>query len=98
MHRTDRFGTRLAERVVAGVYPAALARPTPRRRANWYRDYIDALVHRDVRSLARISALEALPRLLALAANQSARLLNVSSPASPFQVTRPTINDYLALL
>ena len=98
MHRTDRLGTRLAERIVAGGYPAALARPTPRRSANWYRDYIDALVQRDVRSLARIGALEALPRLLALAASQSARLLNVSSLASPFQVTRPTINDYIALL
>ena len=98
MNRTDRLGARLAERILGGGYPAALARPTPRRRANWYRDYIDALVQRDVRSLARIGALEALPRLLALAANQSARLLNVSSLASPFQVTRPTINDYLALL
>ena len=98
MHRTDRLGIRLAERIVAGGYPAALARPTPRRQANWYRDYIDALVQRDVRSLARIGALDALPRLLALAANQSARLLNVSSLASPFQVTRPTINDYVALL
>ena len=98
MRRAERLGGQLVERVVAGGYPAALARPTPRRRANWYRDYVDALVQRDVRSLARIGALEALPRLLALAANQSARLLNVSSLASPFQVTRPTINDYVALL
>ncbi len=98
MHRTDRLGVRLAERIVAGGYPAALARPTARRRANWYRDYIEALVQRDVRSLARIAALEALPRLLGLAASQSARLLNVSDLASPFQVSRPTINDYLSLL
>ncbi len=96
--QTERLGSRLAERIVAGGYPAALARPTPRRQANWYRDYIDALVQRDVRSLARISALEALPRLLALAASQTARLVNVSNLASPFQVSRPTINDYLSLL
>ena len=98
MTKSDHLGAQLAERIADGGYPAALARPTARRRANWYRAYIDALIQRDVRSLARIGSIEALPRLLSLAANQSARLLNVSSLASPFQVTRPTINDYLALL
>ena len=53
----ERLGRRLAERIAAGGYPAALARPAGRRRANWYRDYLDALVQRDVRDLARIGAL-----------------------------------------
>lgn len=48
-----RLGKALAERVVAGGYPAALARSTARRRAAWYRDYTDTLVQRDVRDLAR---------------------------------------------
>jgi len=74
----------LAERIAAGGYPAALARPLPRRRAVWYRDYIEALVQRDVRDLARISAPDALPRLLMLAAGQTARLLNVANLAAPF--------------
>ena len=96
--RVERLGKQLIERVVAGGYPAALARPTGRRRANWYRDYLDALVQRDVRDLARISSLEALPRLLALLAGQTARLLNVSDLASPFQLSRPTIDHYVTLL
>lgn len=94
----QRLGKTLAARVVAGGYPAALARGTPRRRAAWYRDYIDTLVQRDVRDLARISRLGALPRLLALAAGQSARLLNVTDLAAPFQLSRPTIRDYMTLL
>ena len=94
----ERLGKELAERIVAGGYPAALARSTPRRRASWYRDYIETLVQRDVRHLARISALDALPRLLSLAAGQTARLLNVADLSSPFQVSRPTIRDYLTLL
>ncbi len=93
-----RLGTELVERIVAGGYPAALARSTPRRRAAWYRDYIETLVQRDVRQLARISALDALPRLLALAAGQTARLFNVSDLAGPFQLSRPTIRDYVTLL
>ena len=94
----QRLGYELAERIVAGGYPAALVRSTPRRRAVWYRDYIETLVQRDVRQLARISQLEALPRLLTLAACQTARILNISDLASPFQVSRPTIRDYLTLL
>ena len=93
-----RLGRDLAERVAAGGYPAAVARSTPRRRATWYRDYIDTLVQRDVRDLARISALDALPRLMMLAAGQTARLLNVADLAAPFQLSRPTIRDYIILL
>ena len=96
--RTERLAGQLAERIAAGGYPAALARPAGRRRAAWYRDYLDALVQRDVRDLARISSLDALPRLLASAAAQSARLLNVTDLAGPFQLSRPTIRDYVTLL
>ena len=93
-----RMGKDLAERIAAGGYPSALSRATPRRRATWYRDYIETLVQRDVRDLARVASLDALPRLLALAASQTARLLNVSDLAAPFQLSRPTIKDYMTLL
>jgi uncharacterized protein len=96
--RTERLGDHLAERIVAGGYPAALARPTERRRATWYRDYLDAIVQRDVRDLTRISALDTLPRLLSLAAAETARLLNITDLAAPFQVSRTTIRDYVTLL
>ena len=95
---TTRMGKALAERIVAGGYPAALARSTTRRQAAWYRDYIETIIQRDVRDLARIASLDALPRLLALAAGQTARLINISDLASPFQLSRPTIRDYVTLL
>lgn len=94
----ERLGKELISRVVAGGYPAALARPNARRRAIWYRDYIETLVQRDVRDLARIASLDVLPRLLALAAGQTARLFNVSDLAAPFQLSRPTIKNYVTLL
>lgn len=93
-----RLGRELAARIAAGGYPPALARATPPRRATWYRDYIETLVQRDVRDLARIATLDALPRLLTLAAGQTARLLNVSDLSAPFQLSRPTIRDYVTLL
>ena len=96
--RTARLGRELCERIAAGGYPAALARPPGPRRANWYRNYLDAQTQRDVRDLARIRTLEELPRLLALSAAQTAGLFNVSELAAPFQISRPTIRDYIVLL
>ena len=94
----DRLAEALAARVAAGGFPAALARSTGRRRAAWYRDYVDTIVQRDVRDLSRIRSLDVLPRLLAVAASQTSRLLNVTDLAGPFQLTQPTIRDYVTLL
>lgn len=96
--RTERLGRELIERIVSGGYPAALARPAGRRRANWYRNYLDAQVQRDVPEIARIRSLDALPRLLTLAAARTAALFNLSELAAPFQISRPTIRDYVTLL
>lgn len=96
--RSERLTHGLAERIVAGGYPAALARPSARRRTAWYRDYLDAIVQRDLRETTRIAALDVLPRLLALTASQTARLLNISELSGPFNVSRPTIRDYVTLL
>jgi uncharacterized protein len=93
-----RLGAGLAERIVAGGYPAALARKTDKRRTAWYRDYAETIVQRDVRDLARISSLESLPRLMQLAAGQTATLVNIAELAAPFQLSRPTIRDYVTLL
>ena len=95
---TRRLGTELANRIVSGGYPPALARPEGRRQANWYRNYIDAQVQRDVGILSRISSLETLPRLLTAAGAQTAQLFNQSRLAAPFQLSRPTIGEYIGLL
>ena len=55
-------------------------------------------MQRDIGSMSRISGLNAMPRLLAMAAAQSAQLFNLSSLSAPFQLSRPTIGDYVALL
>jgi predicted AAA+ superfamily ATPase len=96
--KIERLGKTLAELVVAGGYPAALARPDSRRRSAWYRDYIETLTQRDARDLIRIRSLDVLPRLLEHAAAQTARLINVSELAGPLQFSRTTIREYITLL
>lgn len=94
----ERLGAGLANRIVVGGYPPALVRRAAARRTAWYRDYVETQIQRDVRDLGRIRSLDALPRLLTLAGASTAQLLNVSDLASPFQLTRQTIHDYVTLL
>ena len=75
-----------------------MARPTPRRLANWYRDYVEALVQRDERNITRVRSLDVLPRLLRAAAARTGQLFNLSALASPFELSRPSIGDYVTLL
>ena len=96
--RTERLGSQLYERIVAGGYPAALPLPAGRRRTSWYRNYIEAHLQKDMRDLAQIRMLDVLPRLLTLATAQTAGLFNLSDLASPFQASRPTIGNYIKLL
>jgi predicted AAA+ superfamily ATPase len=93
-----RLGESLAAIVSTGGYPAAIARNSEKRRSAWYRDYINTIIQRDVQDIARIQNLDILPRLLSLAAGQTARLFIASDLAAPFAVSRPTIRQYLALL
>ncbi|WP_343409331.1 DUF4143 domain-containing protein [Candidatus Amarolinea dominans] len=46
----------------------------------------------------RINSLDTLPRLLQLGAGQTAHLMNIAEMAGSFQLSRPTIRDYVTLL
>ena len=88
----------MAQRVVAGGFPPSLARPTARGRANWYFNYVDALVQRDLTAISRIRHPDALPRLLSASAAQTASLFNATNLASRLSISRPTVDEYVRLL
>lgn len=92
-----RMGLALAELVVAGGFPAALTRQAARRR-DWYLAYVQALLQRDMRDLGRAKALDAMPRLLEVAADQTAQLLNVSELAASFALGRAALREHLRML
>ena len=66
----------LVEAVWGGGYPEALARTAPRRRTAWARQYLQALVQRDVRDVANIDRLDPLPRLLRALAQIAGQMCN----------------------
>jgi uncharacterized protein len=96
--RIPHSGLGITERIINGGYPAALSRESFHRKATWYHEYIETIVQRDVRDLARIASLDSLPRLLRLAASQTSRMVNLTDLASAFQFSRPTLKDYIQLL
>ncbi len=96
--QTRRLGMELGGRISAGGYPSALALPPGQRRFGWYDSYIMTQLLKDVSGFARISTLETLPRLLAIAATRTAGLFNISDITSSFELSRHTVKSYIKLL
>ena len=88
----------LAQRVAAGGYPEALARKEAMASRRWHLNYVTTMIQRDAKELRQITTADALPSLLTLAARHTAQLSNISNLAKTFQISRPTINSYIALL
>lgn len=95
---SERLGDVLAQRIVAGGFPAALARSREPRIQRWYSDYVSSVLQRDISELASIASIDAIPRLFSIIASNTSRLLNVAELASPLSISRPTIKHYVSLL
>ena len=89
------LGDALLDAVLAGGYPEAIARATWRRRQSWYRQYLDAILHRDVQEIARIDDLARMPQLMRLLAEHAGKLVNYSSLGAEIGVTHVTTRRYL---
>ncbi|MGQ0711316.1 MAG: ATP-binding protein [Rhodoferax sp.] len=87
----------LQEIVLSGGYPEAVMRPTPRRRAAWAHQYIDALIQRDVREIADIHKLDVLPRLLAALAQVAGQPCNFSQLGGQLGIDQKTAIRYLGI-
>ena len=98
MSQSESLGSNLAERIMAGGYPPALAIPVDRIRSSWYNSYVVSLVQNDISGQVKVHSPESLPSLLTAVASLSAQLFNVSSIAAKLQMNRNTIRHYLSLL
>ena len=91
-------GDDLVEMVLAGGYPEALTRSEWRRRQDWHLDYIEAIIQRDVRDIAQIDQLSAMPRLLRMLAEHSGQLVNYSRFGAPLAMNHVTARKYMGIL
>lgn len=90
--------SRLLDRIVVGGFPEPVKRPSARRRDAWFSSYVATLLARDVRDLAHVEGLAAMPRLLSLLAARSAALLNLAELSRASGLPQSTLNRYVALL
>jgi predicted AAA+ superfamily ATPase len=92
------IGEALVEAVLTGGYPEMLRREQPERRRAWARDYIRAIVQRDVRDIADIEKLDQMPRLLQVLAQHSGQLINFSQVGGQIGFDDKTTRKYIAIL
>ncbi|MEA9389875.1 ATP-binding protein [Acerihabitans sp. TG2] len=87
----------VAEAVISGGYPEPNTR-TPDRARQWYRQYLNAIIQRDVKDIANIRDGNELRRLIELFSLRTGNLLNLSGLAKDLGVQRETVDKYLTIL
>lgn len=90
-------GDALVDAVWGGGYPEALSRTTPRRRTAWARQYLEALIQRDVRDVAGIERLDQLPRFLRALAQLSGQMCNYSQLGGQVGLDHKTAARYIGV-
>jgi len=91
-------GKDLVEVVLTGGYPEMLHRKKPERRQAWARDYIRAIVQRDVRDIAEIEKLDRMPRLVRILAQHSGQLANFTQIGGQIGFDDKTTRKYIGIL
>lgn len=94
---TPVHGSDLVDRVLRGGYPEAIARSTTKRRLAWSRQYIDAIIQRDVRDVAGIEKLDQLPRFLRALAQTAGQMCNYTRLGGQVGLDGKTASRYIGV-
>jgi len=91
------LGEDLVARVLRGGYPEAIARDSAKRRAVWARQYLDALIQRDVRDVSGIEMLDQLPRFLRALAQTAGQMCNYTQLGAQVGLDGKTASRYISV-
>ena len=83
-------------RAVRGGYPEAYGR-SQRRRDRWFESYVESVVVRDIRDLADVRKIEAIPSLLRLIAAQASNLFKAETMSNDLGISTKTVQSYRAI-
>jgi predicted AAA+ superfamily ATPase len=89
---------KLIEKILTGGFPEVVTEIARARRAAWFRSYITSILQRDVRELANIEGLTAMPKMLSLLASRAGGLLNFADLSSTGGVPQTSLKRYMTLL
>lgn len=80
-----------------GGFPEAI-KLRPNERRQWHKDYIAALLERDLNDIAHINRLDAMRKLISILAAWSSKFMDISSIGTGLAIRRPTIETYINAL
>ena len=89
---------KLFTKMLIGGYPEVISRTSQPRRQDWFRNYINTILQRDIRDLANIEGLVDLPRLLELLAARAGGILNYAEVSRSIGFPQMTLKRYMTLL
>ncbi len=92
------YGDGLVSAVLTGGYPEMLQRKTLPRRQAWAREYLKALLQRDVRDIADVEKIDGMSRLFRTLAHHSGRLVNFAQAGGRIGLDDKTVSKYVATL
>lgn len=84
----------ILEAALRGGFPEVINLKS-RERKQWHRDYLDALVERDLQDITRISRLDAIRELFKVLAAWSSKYMEISAISSGLSVGRATVESYI---
>lgn len=89
---------KLLELLVIGGYPEVVLRSDAKRRESWFKSYLDAIIQRDIRDLAKIEGLRDFPLLLQILAHRAGNLLNFADISRLCSISNTTLKRYVSLI
>jgi uncharacterized protein len=87
----------VAEAVCTGGYPEPALR-SPSRSSQWHRQYVNAIIQRDVKDIANIRDTDEMQKLMEMLACRTATLLNISELSNEVGLRRETVEKYIGIL
>ena len=90
-------GPDLIKHALTGGYPEMVARTDPRRRSAWAREYVRAIIERDVSQIADVERLDQMPQLLRALAHHSGQLVNFAQLAGQIGLDDKTARRYIGI-
>ncbi len=90
-------GDDLVNTVLRGGYPEAVVRAAARRRSVWARQYLAAIIQRDVREVAAVVKLDHLPRFARALAQMAGQMCNYAQLGGQIGLDGKTATRYLGV-
>lgn len=83
---------------LAGGYPEALKLKRTKDRHDWCEDYMNAMIHRDLKDIMNIKRVDEMRQLVTIIAGWSSRLIDFTRIGAGLSLTKPTLTSYINAL